>query len=124
MDRPTHSKARLALAIVAALAALTAISVPSAVAAPPAGEEYVLELPGVRQTNNPAVAPEPTAIPGESRAQQGVVGESSPPQSPLAATASTLGSIPASLVAGLAALLALALLSTLTAVRLRTREAR
>ena len=50
MDRPTRRKARLALAIVAALVA--AAGRRPARAAAPADDEYVLEIPGVSQTES------------------------------------------------------------------------
>ncbi len=52
MIRPTLREAWLAIAIVAALAAAPA----AATAAVPASDEYVLEIPGVRQTDSGPVA--------------------------------------------------------------------
>lgn len=106
MIRPTRWKAGLALAIVAALAAVPAAP---ALAAPPAGDEYVLEIPGVRDNASGPVAAAPAASPtaGEN-VQRGVVGESDSPSSPLAALGDALGSIPASVLTGLIVLLGLA----------------
>jgi hypothetical protein len=121
MDRPTHSKARLTLAIVATLAALSALSTliaPAALAGPPAGEEYQLEIPGVRQ--NPSNTPVEAAATSESSGdgiQRGVVGEAAPPDTGLESVVAVLGSTPAALLFGLAALLAIALLRTPLASR-------
>src|SRR4029079_6695594 len=49
MDRPTRTKARLALAIVATL---IAVPPPAATPAAPADDEYVLQFPGVSQTDS------------------------------------------------------------------------
>lgn len=109
MNRPTRFKARLALAIVAALAAVPT----PAIAAVPAGDEYVLEIPGVRPTGGGSVAvPRATDFRASGRgdAQRGVVGETDEPSSPLAALGETIGSVPRSLALGVAAFAALALL--------------
>jgi hypothetical protein len=109
MNRPTRWKARLALAIVAAL-----VIVPAAVAeaSAPAGDEYVLELPGVRQSDSAVNAgPAGGRSGGGSGIQRGVVGETDEPADPLAALGDALGAIPTAIVAGLAILLALALLA-------------
>lgn len=109
MDRPTRWKARLASAIVAALVMVPA---PAAQAsAVPAGEEYVLQLPGVPQSNS-TVNSQPTGGSVASGGiQRGVVGESAEPAGPLAALGDALAAIPAAIVAGIAALLVLALLA-------------
>ena len=109
MDRPTRPKARLTLAIVAAL-----ILVPApAASAAPASDEYVFQLPGVHQTDNTA-APDARAgaAPGHG-VQRGVVGETDPPAGPLAALGDALDATPTSIAVGLAALLALALATML-----------
>lgn len=105
MDRPTRPKARLTLAIVAALILAPA---PAASAAP-ASDEYVFQLPGVHQADD-TVAPSGRGgtMSGHS-VQRGVVGETDLPAGPLAALGDALGAIPASIAVGLAALLALAL---------------
>ena len=112
MDRPTRRKARLALAIVATLVVLP---VPSATAAAPADDEYVLQFPGVSQTDN-NVNQAPTragegkgATGGGSGIQRGVVGETDAPPTPLAAAGDALTGFPASLLIGVALLLATAL---------------
>lgn len=109
MDRPTRRKARLALAIVAALVALP---VPVAGAAAPADDEYVLEVPGATQADTgarqiptrPGDATGPTAA--GSGIQRGVVGETDAQPTPLAAAADALAAIPASLLIGAVLLLA------------------
>jgi hypothetical protein len=107
MEHPTRRKAGLALAIVATLAATPTAAT---AAAPSAGDEYVLEIPGVRQAESLGVAS--TGAPDrEPREQLGVVGETEPPESPLASLGDAVAAIPASLLAGLAALLALTLVA-------------
>jgi hypothetical protein len=105
MSNPTR-KARLALAIVAALLALPTAS---ASAAAPAGDEYVLEIPGVRQTDAGPVAAAEESGGGAGGVQRGVVGENDPPASPLSALGDAIAAVPASLSVAVAALLALAL---------------
>ena len=58
MNRPTHSQARLSVAIVAALVAASAVAASPALAAATATEEYVLEFPGVGGTDNAPIAAE------------------------------------------------------------------
>jgi hypothetical protein len=110
--------AGLALAIVATLAAVPA----QASAAASAGEEYVLELPGVRQAHSLGVnsAGEPPDRAPRISEQLGVVGETDTPGSPLASLGDAAGAIPASLLAGLAAAVGL----TLLALPLRRHRAR
>ena len=121
MDRPTRRKARLALAIVATLVVLPA---PAATAAAPADDEYVLQYPGVSQTDsnvNQAPAPAHTgksATAGGSGIQRGVVGETDDPPTPLAAAGDALTGFPASLLIGAALLL----LTALFAVAVRRRQ--
>ncbi|GIK77001.1 MAG: hypothetical protein EDQ89_03170 [Acidobacteria bacterium] len=120
MDLPTRLTAGLALAIVASLAAAPA---QAGAEAPAAGDEYVLELPGVRQSEGSAAGGGGEGIGPVSRTdsrQLGVVGETDAPASPLAASAEAAGAIPTSLLAGLAALVALALAT----VTLRLTDAR
>ncbi len=130
MDRPTHSVARLTPAIVAALTALVhlsivaAVSPPAALAETPATDEYVFQIPGVRQ--NPTDSAVQSATGADARPsgpRQGVVGELDPPSSQLDSAVSALGSIPGALLAGFCALIALALLGPF-AHRVRAREAR
>ena len=105
---PTRRKAWLAIAIVAALtAAPTAAS-----AAATASDEYVLEIPGVRQTDNGSVAGT-TAPPNDAGdgVQRGVVGEQDAPSTPLAALGDALSAFPAAFAAGLLALAAIVALS-------------
>jgi len=123
MDRPTHREARLTGAIVAtavALIATFAVLIPaSAGADPSADEEYVLELPGARQSANET----PTASTSggdRSTLQRGVSGEGEPPQSELAALVSTLDDSPGSVAAGLVLLAALCALIAAAATRPRT----
>ena len=106
MNLPTRRKTRLAVAIVAALVAAPA---PAALAAAPAGDEYVLEIPGVRQTDA-AVTQTAGSGAGGDGIQRGVVGEIDTPATPLGALADTLTATPASIVAWLLALLAAAAL--------------
>jgi hypothetical protein len=112
MDRPTRRKARLALAIVAALVVLP---VPAATAAAPADDEYVLELPGVSPTDNnlsQTAAHDGNGVAGGgSGTQRGVVGETDAPPTPLAAAGDALAALPASLLVGAALLLATAILA-------------
>lgn len=114
MDRPTRRKARLALAIVAALVALP---VTTAGAAAPADDEYVLEIPGVSQSDSgagetPARHGDGSGTTaGGSRIQRGVVGEAEAQPTPLAAAADALAAIPASLLIGVALLLATGLIA-------------
>jgi len=114
MDRPTRRKARLALAIVATLVVLP---VPAATAASPADDEYVLQFPGVSQTDSnvnqaPARAGDGNgATTGGSGIQRGVVGETDGTPTPLAAAGDVLAALPASLLVGAALLLATALLA-------------
>jgi len=107
MNHPTGWNGRLALAIVAALVAAPA---PPALAAAPAGDEYVLDLPGSGQAESNGVN---AAAGAGGREQRGVVGETDPPATPLAALGATAGSLPGSLLAGLGALLALAIIAAL-----------
>ncbi len=109
MDLPARRTTGLALAIVASLAAAPAAATADA---PAAGDEYVLELPGVRQSEGSAVGGGGEGIGPVARTdsrQLGTVGETDAPASPLAASAEAASTIPAPLLAGLAALLALAL---------------
>ena len=117
MDRPTHSQARLRIAIVAALVAASAVAAPPALAAATATQEYVLEFPGVSGTDNAPVAAEDGRDRGRTEGQQGVVGEADPPTSPLASGIAMIGSAPAPLLIGSAAVLALV---AATATRRRT----
>ncbi len=128
MDRPTHSKARLTLAIVATLTGLSALSTvvaPAALAEPPAGEEYQLEIPGVRQnpSNTPVEAAATSGSSGDGT-QRGVVGEAAPPDTGLESVVAALGSTPAALLFGLAALVAVALLRNPLASRSAASGAR
>jgi hypothetical protein len=106
MNRPTHSKARLRIAIVAALVAASAVAAPPALAAATATDEYVLEAPGVGGTDNVSVTTVDGRDRGRTEGQQGVVGEASPPDSPLASGIAMIGSAPAPLLIVAAALLA------------------
>jgi len=106
MNRPTHSQARLRIAIVAALVAASAIPAPPAIAAASAADEYVLEFGNVGTTDN-APASSDGRDRGQTPAQQGIVGEADPPASPLASGIAMIGSAPASLLIGAMALLAL-----------------
>lgn len=107
MIRPTRTTARLALAIVAALAALPA----GAAAAPPAGDEYVLEIPGVKPTGGSVVSEnEESAGSVGGGIQYGVAGESTTPAGPLAALGDSLRAVPASMAVGLGAVLTLLLI--------------
>ena len=108
MDRPTHWQARLSVAIVAALVAASAVAASPALAAATATDEYVLEFPGVGVTDNASIAAEDGRDRGRTAPQQGVVGEADPPASPLASGIAMIGSAPAPLLIGLAAVLALA----------------
>ena len=112
MDRPTRRKAGLALAIVATLAAVPA----PASAAPSAGDEYVLEIPGVRQAENlgtESAGERSERTPTVARVQRGAVGETDPAGSSLAALGSTAAATPTSLLVGIVALVALALATAL-----------
>jgi len=120
MELPTRRTAGLALAIVASLAAAPG---PATADTPAAGDEYVLELPGVRESQGSAVGGGGEEIGPVARTdsrQLGVVGETDAPVSPLAESAEAASAIPMSLLAGLAALLAVALATAL----LRRREAK
>jgi hypothetical protein len=119
MDHPTRRTAGLALAIVAALASAPA---QAAAAGPAAGDEYVLEIPGVRQSESSAIGGGGERIGRVSVAgseQLGVVGEADSPASPLAASADAASAVPVPLVLGLATLIGLALAT----FALRGREA-
>ncbi len=118
MNHPTRWKGRLALAIVAALVAAPASPAP---AAAPAGDEYVLDLPGGGQTESTGVN---TASGAGDREQRGVVGEADPPATPLAALGATAGSMPAPLLVGLTALLVLAIIAALGRRRATSRGTR
>ena len=114
MNRPTGRNARLALAIVAALIFLP---VQAAQAADPAVDEYVLEPPGVSQSES-SVNEAPAdhgdrgnATGGGSSIQRGVVGETEAPPTPLAAAGDTLSATPSSLLIVGALLLAVALVT-------------
>jgi hypothetical protein len=130
MDRPTHSQARLKKAIVAALAALLSVLTAAAALAPaafanaPADDEYVLQLHGTSSSSNdsPTVSATQGGTGSSGDPRLGVVGENGSPGSQLESLVSALGAVPGPLVAGLAALLALALLTAL-ANRPRAREA-
>lgn len=117
MNRPTHWQARLSVAIVAALVAASAVTASPALAAATATDEYVLEVPGVGGTDNVSIAAEDGRDRGRTAPQQGVVGEADPPTSPLASGIAMIGSAPAPLLIGSAAVLALA---AATATRRRT----
>ena len=109
MDRPTRTKARLALAIVATLIVLP---VPAATAAAPADDEYVLQFPGVSQTDsnvNQAPAHAGGGNGGGSGIQRGVVGEADVPPTPLAAAGDALAGFSVSLLIGAALLLVTAI---------------
>ena len=112
MDRPTRRNARLALAIVATLVMLP---IPAAMAAAPADDEYVLEIPGVSQTDSnvnqaPAHGGDGNgATTGGSGIQRGVVGEADVPPTPLAAAGDALAGFPVSLLIGAALLLVTAI---------------
>jgi len=106
MDHPTRRKAGLALAIVATLTAAPAHAIADA---PAAGDEYVLEIPGVRQSENAGIGTGGAANGDRAAPEQlGVVGETDPPPRPLGALADAAGAIPGALLAGFAALIALA----------------
>ncbi|HET6831577.1 MAG TPA: hypothetical protein VFH44_09545 [Solirubrobacterales bacterium] len=109
MDHPTRRTAGLALAIVAALAATPAQA--TAAGAPSAGEEYGLEIPGVRQSESPSLADRKQPEPDHEAelAQLGVVGEGDDAAAPLGVLGNAVSAVPPSLAAGLAALIALAL---------------
>lgn len=112
MDHPIGWKIRLTLAMVAALAATP---VPTALAAAPAGDEYVLEIPGVRQADSGAgseAAAGGGSVGGRAE-QRGVVGEADAPQAPLGALGDTLTAAPTPIVVGLAALLAIVMLAAI-----------
>jgi len=125
MNRPTRWKARLAPAIVAALLLVPAQAAEAGPGAgpAPAGDEYVLQLPGVRQSASDVAQPGRAADAGGG-VQRGVVGETDEPAGPLAALGDALGALPASILAGLAALGALALLGALLRRRLTPLGAR
>ena len=98
MNRRTHARAGLTLAIVA-IASLVPMAVMTTVAgAGAATEEYVLEVPGVSSSS----AGVSGAAAGRADSDQvGVVGENAPPSSPLDAIGSALSEAP--LAAGLLA---------------------
>ena len=108
MNRPTHSQARLRIAIVAALVAASAVAAPPALAAATATDEYVLEAPGVGGTDNVSVSTVDGRDRGQTEGQQGIVGEADAPASPLASAVAMIGSASAPLLIGMAALLAIA----------------
>jgi hypothetical protein len=108
MNRPTHSQARLRIAIVAALVAASAVAAPPALAAATATQEYVLDVANVGTTDNTSAAAEDGRDRGRAPAQQGIVGEAEPPASPLASGIAMIGSAPAPLLVGIAAALVLA----------------
>jgi hypothetical protein len=108
MNRPTQPKARLRIAIVAALVAVSAVPAAPALAAATAADEYVLEYPGVGGTDNASISVEDGRDRGRTPAQEGVVGEAESPSSPLASGIAMIGSAPASLLIAVAAVLALA----------------
>jgi hypothetical protein len=113
-------KARLALAIVAAL---NALPVQVSGAAAPADDEYVLKLPGVTQSES--AVNEDSGTNGTSARhehgggldaagsgiQRGAVGEADAPPTPLAAAGDALTAVPASLLIGAGLLLAMALIA-------------
>ena len=107
MNLPTRPKTRLTVAIVAALVVAPA---PAALAATPAGDEYVLENPGVHQIETGPVTTTAGSGSGGDGIQRGVVGETDTPATPLGALGDTLTATPASIVAWLLALLAAAAL--------------
>lgn len=125
MDCPTHGEARLTAAIVATAVALIAtfatLTPPAARAEAPADDEYVLQLPGARQSVNgsPASAAEDVASGG---LQRGVAGETDPPERGFALLGSTIDDAPGSAAAGLAVLIGLGLLTV--AARRRTADDR
>ena len=106
MIRPTGTKAWLAIAIVAALSAVPAV----ASAAAPASDEYVLEIPGVRQTDTGPVANATPATDAGDGVQRGVVGEQETSSAPLAVLGDALSGFPVAYTVGLAALAAIAAL--------------
>jgi hypothetical protein len=119
MSSPTGRKARLALAIVAALIALP---VQASGAAAPADDEYVLKLPGVTQSEsnvndsgtNETSARHDQGGGGDSAAvgiQRGAVGEADAPPTPLVAAGDALTAVPASLLIGAGLLLVTALIA-------------
>jgi hypothetical protein len=106
MIRPTRRKAWLAIAIVAALSAVPA----AASAAAPASDEYVLQFPGVRQTDSGPVAdanPAPATKDAGDGVQRGVVGEQETPSTPLGALGDAMTGLPVAFTVGLAALAAI-----------------
>jgi hypothetical protein len=120
MNRRTHARAGLTLAIVA-IASLIPMAVMTAVAsAEAAGDEYVLEVPGI--SNDSAAGGSGAAAPmiGANSDQVGVVGENAPPSSPLDALGSALSETP--LVAGL--LIALIAVAGLVLVASKTTQSR
>jgi hypothetical protein len=124
MDRPTHSQARLRIAIVAALVAASAVAAPPALAAATATDEYVLEVPGVGGTDNVSVTTEDGRDRGRAEGQEGVVGEAEPPASPLASAVAMIGSAPAPLLIGAAALLVALVAAAVTRRRSATGRRR
>lgn len=116
MDRAAKlRRSPLAIAAAALAAALVAVSAPPwALADAPAADEYSIEVPGVDvpgvEQNPAASAPADLDSPRDSAKplpQGGVVGEASPPQSPLDALGSSLADAP---LVALAVLFAVALL--------------
>ena len=93
------------------------LPIPAAMAAAPADDEYVLEIPGVSQTDSnvnqaPAHGGDGNgATTGGSGIQRGVVGETDATPTPLAAAGDALAALPASLLVGAALLLVAALLA-------------
>jgi hypothetical protein len=101
-------KAWLAVAIVAALCAVPA----TASADAPASDEYVLQVPGVRQTDSGPVADAtPVVKNAGDDVQRGVVGEQEDPSTPLAALGDAFTGFPAAFTVGLAVLAAIAAFS-------------
>lgn len=110
MISPTQKKAWLALAIVATL---TSATIPAAAsAAATASDEYVLEIPGFRETSNGLTAgsTSPRDRSGDG-IQRGVVGEQDPPATPLATLGDALSTFPSVYATGLLTLAAFAVIS-------------
>ena len=124
MDRPTGWKARPRPAIVAAVAALIAALAlaPASFAAEAATDEYVLEIPGARQSQSSSTIDTATGG-GYGGEQLGVAGEANPPQSGLDSLISALAALPTALLVAIAILIGLVLAGRLPA-RTPARETR
>lgn len=121
MNRRTHARAGLTLAIVA-VASVAPMAVMTAVASAEAAiEEYVLQVPGVSSDSASGGTVVTKPVNNGEQAQIGVVGESSPPDSPLGALRSAVSETPPA-VALLVALFALAGLGLVVKATARSRS--